>query len=511
VIPSLLFTKERAGKSAAILLAFTFAENALLLARGVIFARWLGPEGYGVFTLAFFFIPLTVAFAKLGVPSSFTRYIPSYEPKGELRDFLKRTYGLVLGGGLVVLGVCLLGFKPISHALYGTKGYGGIVLICAFSILPDVFKETLSATFSGLRVFFLDASLRFGQSLLLTVLGIITIYFCAEVGALLLVNLLSTILVTGLFGWLLLRYLKRQPVQMGSIQERGFYGKIFKFSSAYFLSPVVGLLFTYSDRWILSRYVDLSSVGVYSVASRVSGLIYTFGLVASTVIVPNLSRHWENGDKPRVNALLNVAVKSNVFMLLTGALLILLLKDFLVPLFFGKAYIACLPVIGLLLLFWLWQCIGATVGGYANLAEKTHILLVCNTLGLGANLVLSLLFIPRLGMTGAALASVSSAGIILGTQFFWLRREGLDLKPATLALCLAPLLLILPLWLAAAAYLGLLILTLGTNWLLGNEERRMLGLQFQETINRITGLRARSLGFLHPRAGSASGGKDVAL
>ena len=102
------FNKESIGKSAAILTSFTVSEKIIQISRGIIFARLLGPAEYGVYNLAFFFIPLAVTFARLGIPSCFTRYIPQYEIKNALQDFLKKTYLLVLAGGLGAMLICVI-------------------------------------------------------------------------------------------------------------------------------------------------------------------------------------------------------------------------------------------------------------------------------------------------------------------------------------------------------------------------------------------------------------------
>ena len=63
-----LFKKESISQSAGIVVAFTLAQRIIQVVRGIVFARLLGPESYGVYTLAFFLIPIAVTLAKMGVP-----------------------------------------------------------------------------------------------------------------------------------------------------------------------------------------------------------------------------------------------------------------------------------------------------------------------------------------------------------------------------------------------------------------------------------------------------------
>ncbi len=483
-----IFTKESIGRSTAILVAFNVMENLGLVVRGIVFARWLGPTEYGVFSLAFFFIPLAVALAKLGIPSSFARYIPRYEMRNALRDFLKRTYTLILIGGLFLVLLGLLGVRPLSQFIYGSEKYTAIILLCVLSILPDTCKESLSATFAGLRVFLLDAVLRFSQFLLFTVSGILLVLSHAKTGAILTANLAATTLVVVLFSLLLKRYLDAHPAPREVIREPRFYRTLFHFSVFFVIAPVVYLMFSYSDRWILSRLTDLANVGIYSVGSRVSGFIYTFGVIMGTVLIPNLSKIWELGDKARVHFLLNLFTKANILVLLFGATAVVVLKDYLVPLFYGPEYLACLPIISMLLVFWLFQCINVTIATYASLLEQTFIPLLCNSAGLILNVVLNFILIPKMGIMGAAVASVAASALILLMLLTWFHRQGLEVKRTTLAACLLPFLVLLPPWPSAAAFALLVLVSWRTEWILNREERQVLAAQVKKGLARFTGI-----------------------
>ena len=131
-----LFKKEAIGESAGIVLFFIILQRIIQTGRGIIFARLLGPAEYGVYTLAFFFIPLAIAVARLGIPSCFNRYIPQYEQKGTLKNFLKRTYLLVIAGGALIALACFLNAKTLSSIIYGSPLYYRIIILCALTIFP---------------------------------------------------------------------------------------------------------------------------------------------------------------------------------------------------------------------------------------------------------------------------------------------------------------------------------------------------------------------------------------
>ncbi|NTV52551.1 MAG: oligosaccharide flippase family protein [Candidatus Firestonebacteria bacterium] len=468
------FNKESIAKSAVIVVVYSLVERAIMMGRGVVFARVLGPAEYGVFSLALSFFSVAVAMAKLGVPSCFTRYITQYEHKGTLRDFIRRTYRLVAFGAVGVgLGFVLFASR-IAQWTYGSTTYATVVVICGLIVIPAVFYESLDSTFTGLRSFKLQSLLKFTHFLIFTVLGLILVIYFRTAVPLLTAYFFATLAVAVFFGGLLKKHLAEENGQHGVIAEQGFYKKIFAFSAAYFFSPVIFILFSYTDRWMLVRLTDIQQVGIYSAATKFSELIYAFGVIAGNVLCPNLSGLWEEGKRQKVIHLLNMSVKVNTLLLLVGAAALYLLKDQIVPWFYGDKYLHALPIIGAILIFGIYQTINATLSGFARLIEKTYIMPIVHALGLMCNLVLTYLLIPKYGILGAAVASAISSALISVVLFVWFHKEGLTVSLSMMIVCTLPLLLLLSKVWVFLIILVLVVLAMKTNWVMDDAERAML-------------------------------------
>lgn len=100
--------------------------------------------------------------------------------------------------------------------------------------------------------------------------------------------------------------------------------------------------------------------------------------------------------------------------------MIVLLKNQIIPLLYGEKYIYSLKAVNILLMFWLFQSINWTLGGYAGLKEKTYIPLLCNSVGLVSDVFLNYILIPKLGLVGAAAASTFSSALILLIMLGWI-------------------------------------------------------------------------------------------
>ena len=467
-----------------IVLFFKILQRIIQTGRGVVFARFLGPSNYGVYILAFFFIPLAAAFARLGIPSSFSRYVPQYEKKGALRNFLKKTFLLIAVASTMTTLICFFNAQNISSLIYGSPVYYRIVIICSLSLLPYGIFEGLRASFSGLRVFKLTSIIIFSQFFIFTVLGIILVIFYSKAEPIILSYLISLIIVIIIFSLIFQKYLKKLNSQSLEIKENNFYGKIFKFSIFFVINPIIFTLFRYTDKWMLSLLTDLSSVGIYSVASNVGGIIFMFGMVAGSVLTPNLSNIWERGEKDKVMYMLNFAIKINTLFLLSGAVVLFLFKKQIISILYGSKYIKCLPIIGILLIFWLFNSIFWTLGPYAQLIEKTYIPVICCSIGLVSNIFLNYVLIPMYGLIGAAVASTSSFAIILIIMFVLFRRKGLELKTNTILVCVLPIMFVLNNTHIFFFFLMLFGITFGTNLILSKDEKNTLYRQVKKEISR---------------------------
>ncbi len=488
------FNKVGMTRSAVIVLIYKIAERIIMLGRGVLFARVLGPAGYGVFSLALSIESLAVGFAKLWVPSSFTRYIPQYELKGALRDFLKRTYAWVAIGTLIVSLGCSLFASRISQWVFASPDYTGIIRLIALLVIPGALFQTLDATFTGLRNFKLQSLLKLGQFTIFTVLGVALVLVFRTTESLLVASLIATLLVCTFFSVLLKRYLDRETGQQRLIVEPGFKKKIFAFSAAYFIAPMIFIMFSYMSQWIMVRLMDVEHVGIYSVAVKFSDILYAFGVIAGNVLSPNLSRMWEAGERHKVKSYLNLAVKINTLLLLSCAVLVHLLKDQLVPWLYGSNYLGCLPIVGMIMIFGIVQSINSTMSDCARLIEKTYIMPLSGTLGLLCNLALNFLLIPKYGIVGAAAATTLSTVLISVILFIWFYREGFKLTPGTLLVCALPFMLLFN----KVLVFGLALLTLGivlkTDWVLDDTERGMLRSKFRQVLAKYRSSSANKSG-----------------
>lgn len=477
-----MLKKETVAESAGIVLVFVVIQRLLQVGRGAVFARVLGPSDYGVYTLAFFFIPLVATVARLGIPSCFMRYIPQYEKQGMIRDFLKKTYFSASTATVITTLICLLFTEQIARLIYDSVEYKNIIIICLLSILPYTLYECIRATFNGLRVFKLSNFVEFFHFLIFSSLAIALVIVYQSAESVFISNLIALIVVVALYGIIVLRYVAGSSSQRDNIPSKNFYKKIFRFSVWFAISPFVFSVFRYTDSWMLNRFLALKEVGLYSVAMNVAGLIFMLGTVVGSVLAPTLSKLWEEGDRQKATSALDFALRGNTMLLLGVGLLLVIFKSQVIGLLYGAEYASSVSFVGILLTFWMLNSINWIISGYAGLIEKTYIPLISNCVGLVCNVILNYNLIPKYGIMGAALATTISFFVILLVIFPWCYKEGFRLKANTLFVCLLPAIFVLNEIVIAAICVALAVIVFRSELLITRVERKQFYQQMVEVI-----------------------------
>jgi len=477
------FKKERAFTSAGIVLTLLIVQKVFGFAREIVFARMLGTVDYGVLTLALFFIQFVGGFAVLGLPSCYARYIPQYEAKGMLSDFFRKTYLFALVTGLLISILCVLFSKQISSLVFSSDQFKGIIVIASLVIFPVVLYKHLLSSFNGLRIFKMGALCEFSYTAMYTILGVAGLFLAAATPSCALkANLLSLVIVVFVFALLLQVYLAGTKNQENRIEEKNFNQKLFSFSIWFVLAPIVFMLFNYIDRLMLTRMAGLHDVGVYSVASHFTMIIFMFGMIIGNVLMPNLSHLWEKQEKEKAMFIINFSAKATILLLLVLCLVIALFKTQWIQLFYGEQYTESVQVIPTLLVFWLLNSLVWTIGVYPQLIEKTYLNLIATIPGLLLNLVLNYYLIPRWGILGAAIATTSSFAVLSVTILLLYKRENLQLTRKTLAVCLLPLGLFLNSSGLILFAVVLLFLVFKTDYLIDVKEKELLQRQLKGVL-----------------------------
>lgn len=191
--------------------------------------------------------------------------------------------------------------------------------------------------------------------------------------------------------------------------------KLFAYAAPLWGVNVLAMLIPQADLFVLAYFRPLEEVGLYSLCTRLVGVVVGVGSLAAVgqVFAPFASELHHLGQRERLGLFSKVA---------TLWALQLFLPIFLVGTvgagailgIFGDAYRPAAPALVLLLVGQLLFVLGGPAGELLSMGGKTRLLLLDSCGVLVAQVVLGVLIIPRWGLMGAAFANGAAlAGVKL--------------------------------------------------------------------------------------------------
>jgi O-antigen/teichoic acid export membrane protein len=193
---------------------------------------------------------------------------------------------------------------------------------------------------------------------------------------------------------------------------------VFGGSLPFALTSAFYLIYLQSDLIMIARYVNVESVGIYTVAFTILSACYLFPkIIYQLILLPYLHR-WAHHDQDRF---LSVYKLGNGIMLVAGfgvALSLVVVAPWVVPGLFGEEYTQSANLVMLLAIVVPIKFLGSNVASFLTTSRlvttKVAIQGIAAIFNVGANV----LIIPVYGVYGAAITTVLTEALLL-VGFFW--------------------------------------------------------------------------------------------
>jgi O-antigen/teichoic acid export membrane protein len=425
---STIFREEeisRAASDATIAGIGDIVTNGVNYASGIIITRCIGPEGFGVFSLAFTIANLVGILSRVGTERTVLRYVALYNGLGDTRRakgviaFSTRTaiaLGLLCGLLLFIssnflsaqvfhepdLSISLKIFASIIPSLAVLLVWLG-ALQGFQAIRARVFVEKI--LLPGVRLALLIAFLLLGWKLL----GVLS----ATATAIFLSSLVALYYLISLFP-----FHKRGPILKLETREW------LLFSLPLLLEMLLLFAMRGVDTLILGYFRNSFEVGIYNAVLRIAPMI-TIPLAAVNVIfAPMISEMYGKGQLDRLEVVFKLVTK---WIFLTSFPIFLVIVVFGEPVLyiFGAEFSVGAPALRILSAGYLVDASVGSVGFMLAMTGRPRVILINSVLLSIANLALNILLIPQYGILGAAIAVGTAAAAInllrLGEVYYFLK------------------------------------------------------------------------------------------
>lgn len=375
--------------------------RGLTVILGIVLARTLGPEEFGRYSFILSLIAIAVIPTIAGMPQLLVREIANAQLDkrwGELKGILNWAMGYIVAVSFVVMLLLALAIevKWIRPDI-GNLLWVGLILIPIRGVLARQ-----NALLNGLRF---PVLAQLPQ-------GVLTSFFVLVlVGFILLLGfrvdayfLLQIQIIASLIGLIISAYFisSKKPKEIKSITAEYNIKQWHKTLLPFTLLAVISTMNNELASVFLGFLADEESVAYFKVAMQGVTLL-ALGLAAiNTVIAPQISRYYRQGDMVATQELLTKSVRLSALTSLPFALLLIFCSKWIVTLLFGSKYLPAVPIITILCIGQIVNVFMGSVGLVLQMTGNEKSALKYLIISFIVAFVLLALLIPYFGAVGAA-------------------------------------------------------------------------------------------------------------
>lgn len=394
------------GKQVSYVIGANIAILLLGFLRLPILTKGLGATLYGTWSLIQVTISLIVPFALLTFSVSIIRFLAAEKDKNKIREDFFSACLIVFVSGIVFSLLLFFLSDFLATSIFKDIGASSYIKLASILILLNAFYQLPLTFFRMCRRVGLYATL-------------IVVYNTLQVGLIALFILLRYEL-TGVITALIINGILFNLITLLIIVKQiGFQLPRFSHMKSYLkwgipLIPNSAILWIIhiSDRYMVSYFIGVAAAGVYSAAYTIGNYASFILIPLGTVLYPTIIKSYDDGNLGETKNYLKHSLK---YFMMIG-----------IPCVFGLSIMAK-PILRLLTttefipgsIVIPFVAFGAVLFGFyqiciyiVHLVNKTHITirLLCTSATL--NIILNLILIPRMGIVGAAIATLVSFGIL---------------------------------------------------------------------------------------------------
>jgi len=369
-----------------------------------VFTRYLSPADYGIFNYTNSFVTFFAVFPTLSLNSFVLRFYFDAATEEERRRLFGTIYVFVasLGFGLLVLELLTV---PVMIRAFNIRvpfyPYIAIALITSFLESLTVIPLALFRAKRRVVQFFL---LTFGQAAIAVASGLVLIVGF-RMG---LLGRYYGVLVTDIAFAIITLVVMLRSVRF--CLDREVVAKGLRFSLPLLPAAVSSVVMLMGDRIILERYVEVSAIGIYSVAlmlgTAVQIVVMAFYRAVEPEIFSMVSRRGFKEDVVRMkNAFLMV-------IMLGGSLLIIFSRE-IVTLLVDERFYSSYVLIPFFVVTNILRGAKILVGVTFHAYKVTVYDALIGGIGAATSILANLALIPQFGILGAAMASIMTYWVLL--------------------------------------------------------------------------------------------------
>lgn len=304
----------------------------------------------------------------------------------------------------------LLFAYPISLIRINDFRLGDYIVLIYIFVLISGFRQLCQQFVRGsghVKLFAIDGIIATATTLLFTILflGVFKWGVTGYIVAIIASDFCSIIFYV--FTAKLYRYVKPH------LMEKGIAGQMLKYCIPLIPTVILWWIINVSDRYMVTYFVGSSANGLYTAASKIPNFVILFSQIFIDAWQLSAVDEYDSKDRAKFFTRVFRVYSGGVF---TVASALILFCQLFTKILVAPSYYESWNYVPILIIATTFSCIVNFLASVYMAEKKSLMALLTASSGAITNIVLNLVFIPKMGANGAALATVCAFLVVFATR-----------------------------------------------------------------------------------------------
>lgn len=380
---------------------FGFLNNFLI-------AKFFNASVVGEYTIITSIINIVSIFTVFGLDNGLVKYISKYKSlneKDKLNNIIKISliYGLTLS---VFTSVIVFLLRDKIANIFNDKKLAESIVYGAWIIIPITLLRIFGGIYRGykkLKHFVISKDVIKWMIFLFLIYTFFILNFKSTVYVV--ISLLVAIIIA--FVYMIIN-IKNLNLNLKKIiltkSNKSIKKELLSYSSTLIFISFMGVILGKIDRIMLGIYMSSKMVGIYNIAAKIAASI-KFLLVSSNMVFSSIISELYSKNKLEVLESLYSTITKWIITLTLPLMVTIIIFSREIIVFFGSEYLIGVNVLIILTITSFIAILPGANGYILNMTGNEKITLINNIVMAFFNITMNILFIPKFGIEGAALAT----------------------------------------------------------------------------------------------------------
>lgn len=357
-------------------------------------SRVIGAKGLGIYSYCYTVVSYFATFALLGVNFYGNRSIAKVRDNLEERN---RIFSEIYSMQLITSVIMIISY--VLYIIFVVRDNLQVALIMVLFVLsPSI---SVNWFFNGLEMFKITVTRNLIIKIATVICTFVFVKSSSDLWKYTMILALGTFFSEGYLIITIRKYVTFVKPKLENIIHH------FKPNLILFIPIFAVSIYRSMDKLMLKWLVNYEQVGFYTNAEKVINICLACITALGQVMLPKMTNLLSKGEVEQFNGLMKKSIKFVSFLSIAMMFGIFAVANSFIPIFLGKGYEECIPILELLSINLVLLAWGNVLKSeYLIPKEKDYLYIVSVVMGAIVNFVINMMLIPRIMAKGAAIGTI---------------------------------------------------------------------------------------------------------